>query len=251
MTSRKKSNHRFMSTMIIVLASAGAFTLGASVAGEDPPAQITTTTATTDTTNLEAIMHATIDKITKANVYIQIRTLEDEIRAGSAAVIYQDDENYYAITNFHVVADVGSALEATVMTSDGVVSSFEILDASVGQELALIAFPKADRSAIEPLRIDTESFFDVDDTVIAIGNPLGAIGSITVGKITDFVLIRQLDLEYDTIAHDAAIAAGSSGGALVDLYGNLLGINTWSLDGVMYAIRFESIQSFIAHQELQ
>lgn len=250
MTYRKKSNRGFVRTMIVVTAVALAFTLGASVAGESPPAEITTTLTTTETTNLEAIMHATIEKIARANVYIRIRTLEDEIRTGSAAIIDQDVDSYYAITNFHVVTDVESSIDATVMTSDGVVSSFDVLDASIGEELALIRFPKTGRIEITPLHVGTNRFYDIDDTVIAIGNPLGTIGSVTVGRITDFVLIRQLELEYDTIAHGAAIAPGSSGGALVDLHGNLLGINTWNLDGVMYAIRFESIERFLAHQEL-
>jgi S1-C subfamily serine protease len=241
------NHNRFWRTLVAILAVILAFLMGISYPRGTPQESITTTQSmTTETTDLEAIMHATIEKITRANVYIRIRIDANTVTTGSATIIGKDDTSFFAITNAHVVIDVGSALEATATTFDGISSTFDVLDASSGQELALISFSMENREEITPLNIGS-TWFDVDDTVLAIGNPLGNIGSVTVGKITDFVQINQLDLTYDTIAHDATIGQGSSGGALVDYFGNLLGINTWSLDGVYYAIRCEAIEYYIAH----
>jgi len=200
----------------------------------------------TTTDDSEPIILGTIEKLTSANVVIVITAMETA-KIGSGTIIADDGENYTAITNAHVLTGAGAdGTGRSVRSSDGVVSGFEIISIDEEKDLALIRFPKTHRSEIIPLQISTET--EVDDLIIAIGNPQGEIGTISIGNITRFGTYDELGIVHEVIIHTATIGSGSSGGALCNLYGNLIGINTWSNDGEFYSIPASVIQSFIETQ---
>lgn len=143
--------------------------------------------------------------------------------SGSAVVLTGEG---HLITNAHVVggADTGEATFA-----DGSVAGLEI----VGRDpLADLAVVRADRPVADP-----PVYRDVDDLrigslVVAVGNPLGMAGSVTAGVVSG--LGRALPVRTrtatriveDVIQTDAALNPGSSGGALADSRGRVVGINT-------------------------
>ncbi len=213
----------------------------------DPSLTIRVTT-TTELPDQKAILLGSIERIRSANIYLMI-TLGETAKIGSGTIIDADDLYYYAITNAHVLdgADVPES-RRSIRTAEGILSGFEILVQDDARDLALIRFSKEGRAEILPLPISDP--VEVDDPVLAIGNPLGEIGTVSIGSVLGFGTIDHLGIVHSVIVHSATIGSGSSGGALTDIHGNLIGINTWSLDGNYYAIPAEVIQSFIASQNI-
>jgi S1-C subfamily serine protease len=143
--------------------------------------------------------------------------------SGSAVVLTAEG---HLLTNAHVV---GSADTGTATFADGSSARLTI----VGRDpLADLAVVRADRPIAEP-----PVYRDVDDLrigslVVAVGNPLGMAGSVTAGVVSG--LGRALPVRTrnatriveDVIQTDAALNPGSSGGALADSRGRVVGINT-------------------------
>ncbi|QNN51502.1 S1C family serine protease [Nocardioides mesophilus] len=143
--------------------------------------------------------------------------------SGSAVVLTAEG---HLLTNAHVVGDADTG-EATF--ADGSTARLEI----VGRDpLADLAVVRVDRAVAEP-----PVYRDVDDLrigslVVAVGNPLGMAGSITAGVVSGLgralpVRVRNATrIVEDVIQTDAALNPGSSGGALADSHGRVIGINT-------------------------
>ena len=133
------------------------------------------------------------------------------------------DERGYMITNYHVVADVD-----TIRVEFADKSSYMARKVNADREhdLALI---KVDAS--KPLKViphGTSSDLMVCETVIAIGNPFGYEGSATVGYISALgrdVEANETQIYKNLIQTDAAINPGNSGGPLVNIEGEMIGIN--------------------------
>lgn len=242
--SKKRTKHRNRASpwkIFGILVILGALGWGIVSLVRSMRPEITTTTAaptttTTTTTDIQAeILMGTIERITRANVRILVgNTL------GSGTVIGEDDTYYYAITNQHVIA--GEELTLSLKTWEGADGPFEILATDVDLDLALIRFAKAGRAMIIPLDFNQDP--DSHDPVVSIGFPYGEL-TITFGIFEGFGTYLFEGVVHDIILHSAAIGAGSSGGALVDLHGNLLGINTWKLGEDMYAIPASVVKGFI------
>ena len=144
------------------------------------------------------------------------------IGLGSGVII--DSQKGYIITNYHVIADAdeikielksGKALDATLVGKDEQ-SDIALLKVDLSKKVKLTQIDFADSDKIR-----------VGDFVIAVGNPFGLGQTVTSGIIS--ALGRTgLNLENleNFIQTDAAINSGNSGGALVDMDGKLIGINT-------------------------
>lgn len=143
--------------------------------------------------------------------------------SGSAVVLTAEG---HLLTNAHVV---GSADTGEATFADGTVAALEI----VGRDpLADLAVVRTDRPVVDP-----PVYRDVDDLrigslVVAVGNPLGMAGSVTAGVVSGLgralpVRTRTaMRIVEDVIQTDAALNPGSSGGALADSRGRVVGINT-------------------------
>lgn len=153
---------------------------------------------------------------------------EREFRAqglGSGVIVRHKDGTYYALTNNHVV---DGATEIRVATKDGNEYPAELVGKDERKDLAMVSFKTNDKY---PLAILGDSDkVGVGDWAIAMGNPLGEQFSFSVtmgivsavgrtggpgGNINDF------------IQTDAPINQGNSGGPLVNIRGEVIGINTW------------------------
>ena len=144
---------------------------------------------------------------------------------GSGIIVRLINGTYYAITNNHVVDD---ATEITVATKDGHEYPAQLVGKDERKDLALVSF-KTDDFYPAAVLGDSDSVA-VGDWAIAIGNPLGQQFSFSVtmgivsavgrtggpgGNINDF------------IQTDAPINQGNSGGPLINIRGEVVGINTW------------------------
>lgn len=137
---------------------------------------------------------------------------------GSGFVISQDG---YIVTNNHVVED---AKEITVKLNDGREFEASIVGQDPQTDLAVI---KIDGKNLPYLELGDSNALEAGQWAIAVGNPLGLQASVTVG-IVSATGRANLDLApfEDFIQTDAAINRGNSGGPLLNIKGEVIGINT-------------------------
>jgi serine protease Do len=142
------------------------------------------------------------------------------------------NENGYILTNNHVVENASKVEIATV---DRERLEVEVVGTDPETDLAVL---RIDPRQIESLTIATLGDTDamrIGEWVIAIGSPLGFEGSVTVGVIS--AKGRSLTIEqdqpelYDLVQTDAVINPGNSGGPLLNLRGEVIGINTAIIRG--------------------
>jgi Do/DeqQ family serine protease len=130
---------------------------------------------------------------------------------------------YYVLTNFHVVGD---ANEISVALSDSTEYPAELVGKDERKDLAMVSFKCADDLPLAVLG-DSDAV-KVGDWAIAIGNPLGFMSSMTMGIVSAVGRTGgPAGNINDFIQTDTAINQGNSGGALVNIRGEVIGINTW------------------------
>lgn len=150
--------------------------------------------------------------------------------------------NGWIITNAHVIKDLQNTV---VVTSDG--KSFKITNTYM-DEVSDLALIKINATALKPAKLaKSSSNARVGDKVIAIGTPISFAlrSSASTGVISG--LNRTVDASYRLIQSDTAINPGNSGGPLINMKGEVLGINTlkYSAIGVEnmgFAIPSETVQ---------
>jgi serine protease Do/serine protease DegQ len=138
---------------------------------------------------------------------------------GSGVII--DAAAGHVVTNQHVI---GNADEITVRLHDGRSVQAEVIGSDPNADIAVIKIPAEDLTAIN---LGNSDQLRVGDFVVAIGNPFGLRQTVTSGIVS--ALGRSgLGIEdyEDFIQTDASINQGNSGGALVNLRGELIGVNT-------------------------
>jgi Do/DeqQ family serine protease len=142
---------------------------------------------------------------------------------GSGIIVRQRNGVYYALTNNHVVED---ATEITVATRDGREYPAELVGKDERTDLAMVSFKTDDPYPLASLG-DSDAVA-VGDWAIAIGNPLGQHFSVTLGIVSAVGRTggpgRNIN---DFIQTDAPINQGNSGGPLVNIRGEVIGVNTW------------------------
>ncbi|MFQ6025556.1 MAG: S1C family serine protease, partial [Nitrosopumilaceae archaeon] len=137
------------------------------------------------------------------------------------------DKQGHIITNHHVVE---SAQKVTVTFLDGNSYNAEVIGVDRFTDIAVIKV-NIDSDLLKPLPLGSSSSMLVGDQVAAIGNPFGLSGSMTSGIISQMgrLLAAPGTSGYsipDVIQTDAAINPGNSGGPLLNMRGEVIGINT-------------------------
>jgi len=148
-----------------------------------------------------------------------VERMQETTSLGSGVII--DAEQGYILTNDHVIQD---AYEITVTLTDGRELSAEIIGRDQATDVAVIQIPAENITAVT---LTDSSKLRVGDFVVAIGNPFGLGQTVTSGIVS--ALGRSglgIESYEDFIQTDASINLGNSGGALVNLNGELVGINT-------------------------
>jgi serine protease Do len=142
--------------------------------------------------------------------------------SGSGVIISEDG---YIVTNNHVI-DFADELEVTL--HDGRKFSARKIGLDPKSDLAVIKVDGAHQ--LKPIVYGDSDKMEIGNWVLAVGNPFDLTSTVTAGIISakgrDLGIIRAKDAIEDFIQTDAAVNPGNSGGALVDMEGKLIGINT-------------------------
>ncbi len=226
--------------------------------------QILNTAITINSSEIDTVITKVVEEIEPAVVTVVGtipgvqtffgRTSESQV-SGSGFIV---SENGYIVTNNHVVED---ASDLYVVLSDGTELEAEIVSRDIYADLAVLKV-EGTMPAVAPLG-DSEDL-KPGETVIAIGSPLGTFrNSVTVGVIS--ATGRTLDTGEgynmeNLIQTDAAINSGNSGGPLVNLAGEVIGVNTLvvrgsssssaSAEGLGFAIPSDTVE-LIANQIIE
>jgi Do/DeqQ family serine protease len=169
---------------------------------------------------------------------------------GTGSGVIVDAEKGYIVTNHHVIAD---ADVISVSLQDGREFTAKLLGSDASTDVALLEIEGDNLQELEFADIED---LRVGDYVVAVGNPFGLGQTVTQGIVSALGRSGLNNDNYeDFIQTDAAINMGNSGGALVDLEGRLVGINTAIISGtgtnagIAFAVPVDMIASVVAHLE--
>ncbi len=169
--------------------------------------------------------------------------------SGSGFIISADG---YIVTNHHVI---DGANKTTVTLYDGKSYEAELIGSDESNDIAVL---KIDADGLTPVVLGSSNDLSVGDEVVAIGNPLGELTfSLTAGVVS--ALDRTITTQNTTmnlIQTDTAINSGNSGGALFNMYGEVVGITNAkysssgltseaSIDNIGFAIPIDNVKSII------
>ncbi|MEO9323110.1 trypsin-like peptidase domain-containing protein [Nocardioides sp. C4-1] len=140
------------------------------------------------------------------------------------------DEDGHIITNNHVVAGAADGGTVRVVDHEGNTHSVTIVGRSPVYDLAVLQLP--DDVDLEPAALGASRFLRVGDGVVAIGSPLGLSATVTSGIVSALNRPVSTGRQSDETSYinavqtDAAINPGNSGGPLVNLRGQVVGVNS-------------------------
>jgi len=186
-----------------------------------------------DATTLGDVLSSSKNNLTLVELFekseegvVKIQVERNGQNRGSQGSGFVYDNLGHIITNAHVVDGAG---KATVTFLDGSQYDAEIIGKDKFTDIAVIKVSEKPR-LLHPLQIGDSSQLRVGEQVAAIGNPFGLSGSMTSGIVSQMGrLLPSQDSGFsipDVIQTDAAINPGNSGGPLLNLRGEVVGINT-------------------------
>ena len=168
---------------------------------------------------------------------------------GSGVIVRRTGDTVYVLTNNHVA---GTATQISVKLNDGQEFEGKLVGADERQDIALVSFEAKKDSNIVVATLGDSDKVQTGDICLAMGAPLGYSQSVTQGIISatgrSGAGIGNMN---DFIQTDAAINQGNSGGALVNIYGEVIGINTWiasqsgGSQGLGFALPINSVKRAI------
>ena len=186
---------------------------------------------------------------------VQVTEVDNSNELGSrlgSGFVY--DNSGHVITNYHVVVPGSNNNdELRVSFLDGNVYSAELVGFDQFADLAVIKVNNITSDKLMPLSLANSSALRIGETVVAIGNPFGLSGSMTVGIVSGLGRLLPSNENGENlqgatssfsipniIQTDAAINPGNSGGPLIDTQGRVIGINTaiFSNTGVYSGVGF-------------
>ncbi len=167
---------------------------------------------------------------------------------GSGVIVRKTGNTFYVLTNNHVA---GSATKISVKLNDGREFEAKLVGADSRVDIALVSFEAKDNS-IPVAKLGDSDKVQPGDICMAFGAPLGYSQSVTQGIVSAVGRSEShMSAISDYIQTDAAINQGNSGGPLVNIYGEVIGINTWIASqsggsiGLGFSIPINNIKSAI------
>jgi S1-C subfamily serine protease len=159
------------------------------------------------------------------------------------------DNKGHIITNNHVV---GNAKIVDITLVDGNRYTANVTGTDIFNDIAVIEIVgnlTQPPPALKPLIIGNSSALEVGEQVIAIGNPFGLVGTMTTGIVSQTgQMIEDQETGFsipNAIQTDALINPGNSGGPLLNMNGQVIGINTAGLSGIGLAIPSNAITRIV------
>jgi S1-C subfamily serine protease len=173
-------------------------------------------------TSLASIYHGVRDSV----VLMQGDTSSGGVQG--SGFVYAFAGKTIVLTNYHVVQGTTGL---SITFSDGNGYSATVLGSDPYSDLAVVTVKDAPASEFKPLKIVSSSTLSVGESVVAVGNPYGLVGSLTTGEVS--ALGRSITEDTaggyaiaNIIQTSAPINPGNSGGPLLNAVGNVVGITT-------------------------
>lgn len=179
--------------------------------------------------------------------------LREHNKYGSGFIYSEDENSYYALTNYHVINRDDSYNHSELVVEDYFGSKIKanIIKISKEFDLAIISFEKVDN--LNVLSLSHENIL-VNEHLKSMGNPSSIRNVISDGVATcysDVDVSDGYDLDFDVVVHSAYVQKGSSGGALLNLEDEVVGVTyagVFDSDGnfiIGYAIPVSKVLEFI------
>lgn len=239
-----------------------AFLLGAGIMflyNLKNPNVITTKKTISETKVSEEAMEDAIDKIYDSVLCIEVLNTDGSVLSSGTGFVYATDDNYgYILTNAHVVSK-GENVKGVMTNNTNV--DLTILGMDTYTDLAVLRMNK--KEVIQVASIGKSENMKVGNTVFTVGSPLGSTyaGTITKGILsgkdrlveTNTSSSNMISTEsyiVKVLQTDAAISPGNSGGPLVNLAGDVIGITSLKLvdeqvEGMGFAIPIEDAIRYV------
>lgn len=158
---------------------------------------------------------------------------------GSGVIVSKEG---HILTNHHVIAGM---TELRIQLSDGRNLAARLIGSDRATDLAVL---KVDAPNLEPLPLGDSDNLRVGQQIFAVGNPYGLDETVTRGIVSAIGRRTRSDSGVDAIQHDAAVNPGNSGGPLLNLRGEIVGINsaiytrTGGFQGISFAIPCNTVK---------
>ncbi len=183
---------------------------------------------------------------------VRVNTQRNQTEGGTGGVGsgFVFDKKGHIITNAHVIED---STKTVVTFLDGRSYNAQIIGVDKYTDIGVIKVD-ADLKLLHPLSLGNSSNLQVGEPITAIGNPFGLSGSMTSGIISQMGRLLPSGSGYsipDVIQTDAAINPGNSGGPLLNMRGDIVGINTaiqsstGEFTGVGFAIPSQTVAKIV------
>lgn len=167
---------------------------------------------------------------------------------GSGVIVRRTGKTLYVLTNNHVA---GAATKISVKLNDEREFEGKLVGTDERMDIALVSFESDDKSIPVAVLGDSDTVMP-GDICMAFGAPMGYSQSVTQGIVSATGRSEShMSAVSDYIQTDAAINQGNSGGPLVNIYGEVIGINTWIVSqsggsqGLGFAIPINNIKGSI------
>ena len=223
--------------LISVLSFLGPFSYYGLISGQEISDSIEKSKSDSNL-SLEDIFNRTSNSVVQITIIDPSSGLEKGLGSG-----FVFDKNGHIITNNHVVPIDQKLAQYIVTFPNGNTYDAEIVGKDQFSDLAVVKISNFSPSDLIPLPLGNSSTLKVGNTVVAIGNPFGLSGSLTVGVVSGLGRLLPSSEENsdgsrfgpstamtfnipDVIQTDAAINPGNSGGPLLNLKGEVIGVNS-------------------------
>ena len=180
---------------------------------------------------------------------VQVNILRGGSDGGMGSGFVYSEEGYI-ITNQHVVKD---AQKVTVTFLDGEAYIGDVIGTDPDLDIAVVKVSPSN-TYLQPIKIGDSSKLKVGEKIAAIGNPFGLSGSMTSGIVSQIGRLLPQESGYsipDVIQTDAAINPGNSGGPLINMKGEVVGINTaiqsatGEFSGIGFAVPSNTVKKIV------
>lgn len=253
--NNKKSKLKYFVFLLIAFILGGVIMYVYSI---NNPTVVTKNRTISQTKVTEEAMEDAIDKVYDSVLCIEVLNDNgDTLSKGTGFVYAKDDKYGYVLTNAHVVSG-GSNIQATL--SNNKVVKLTILGTDSYTDLAVLRMDSKD--VLQVASIGTSENMEVGNTVFTVGSPMGATyaGTVTKGILsgkdrlvetsTSNNLLNSESYIVKVLQTDAAISPGNSGGPLVNLAGDVIGITSLKLvdeevEGMGFAIPIEDAMNYV------
>ncbi len=259
--SKKRKSKKIHGVLISIFVVLIAFVLGLSIMylySKNNPTVITSKKTVSEIKVSEEAMEDAIDKVYDSVLCIQVLDQSGNVISSGSGFVYSKDSKYgYILTNSHVVS--GATTVQGVLSNNNTVE-LKVLGTDSYTDLAVLRMDVKDVLGVAS--IGKSSNVKVGNTVFTVGSPMGSnySGTVTKGILSGKDRLIETSSSTDSyttesyivkvMQTDAAISPGNSGGPLVDLAGDVIGINSLklvdsSVEGMGFAIPIEDAMSYV------